>query len=93
MVGVLSLLDALFGTPLPELLAELNLADPVRMALLSHQGTLGRLLQIILLSEQNQFDELIAELEELPSLSLLQFNQAQLQALGWANELAISNGR
>lgn len=93
MVGVLSLLDALFGTPLPELLAELNLADPVRMALLSHQGTLGRLLQIILLSEQNQFDELIAELAELPSLSLLQFNQAQLQALGWANELAISNGR
>ena len=93
MVGVLSLLDALFGTPLPELLAELNLADPVRMALLSHQGTLGRLLQIIFLSEQNQFDELIAELAELPSLSLLQFNQAQLQALGWANELAISNGR
>ena len=93
MVGVLSLLDALFGTPLPELLAELNLADPVRMALLSHQGTLGRLLQIILLSEQGQFDELMTELAELPSLSLLKFNQAQLQALGWANELAVSNGR
>lgn len=93
MVGVLSLLDALFGTPLPELLAELNLADPVRAALLNHQGTLGQLLNIILRAEQNQFDELLAELAELPPLSLLQFNQAQLQALGWANELAISNGR
>jgi EAL and modified HD-GYP domain-containing signal transduction protein len=93
MVGVLSLLDALFGTPLPELLAELNLADPVRAALLSHQGSLGRLLNIILRSEQNQFDELIVELAELPPLSLFQFNQAQLQALGWANELAISNER
>ena len=93
MVGVLSLLDALFGTPLPELLAELNLADPVRMALLTHQGTLGRLLNVIRYAEQNRFDELIAELAELPPLSLIQFNQAQLQALGWANELAISNGR
>jgi len=70
MVGVLSLLDALFGAPLPELLAELNLADPVRVALLTHQGTLGRLLNIILRAEQNQFDELIAELAELPPLSL-----------------------
>ena len=93
MVGVLSLLDALFGTPLPELLAELNLADPVRVALLTHQGTLGQLLNITLRAEQHQFDELIDELAELPPLSLLQFNQAQLQALGWANELAISNGR
>ncbi|MBZ4194415.1 MAG: EAL domain-containing protein [Candidatus Contendobacter sp.] len=93
MVGVLSLLDALFGTPLPELLAELNLADSVRAALLNHQGSLGRLLNIILRSEQNQFDELTIELAELSPLSLLQFNQAQLQALGWANKLVISNER
>lgn len=93
MVGVLSLLDTLFGTPLPELLAELNLADPVRLALLNHQGMLGRLLSIILRSEQNQLVELIAELTELHALSLLQFNQAQLQALGWANELAVCHGR
>lgn len=93
MVGVLSLLDALFGAPLPELLAELNLTDAVRAALLNDEGLLGRLLGIIRLFERNRFADMAVLLAELPQLSLSQFNQAQLQALGWANELSVSTGR
>lgn len=93
MVGVLSLLDALFGVPLPELLAELNLADPVRTALLGGEGLLGRLLDVVRLYEQNRFAEMTQLLAQLPELSLSRFNQAQLQSLVWANELSISNGR
>lgn len=92
MVGVLSLLDALFGAPLPELLAELNLADPVRAALLNGEGALGRLLAIVRAFEGNQFAEVAVLLADFPQLSLAQFNQMQLQALGWAGEISTSNG-
>lgn len=92
MVGVLSLLDALFGAPLPDLLVELNLADPVRAALLNGEGRLGRLLEIVRSFEQNRFADVIALLADLPRLSLSRFNQAQLQALGWANELSVTTG-
>jgi len=92
MVGVLSLLDALFGAPLPELLAELNLADPVRAALLNGEGLLGRLLAIVRAYERNQFGEVAVLLGEFPQLSLARFNQIQLRALGWASEIPPSNG-
>lgn len=92
MVGVLSLLDALFGVPLPDLLVELNLADAVRAALLSGEGLLGRLLDIVRSFEQNRFADVTALIAELPRLSLSRFNQAQLQALGWANELSVTTG-
>ena len=92
MVGVLSLLDALFGVPLPDLLVELNLADAVRAALLSGEGLLGRLLDIVRSFEQNRFADVTALIAELPCLSLSRFNQAQLQALGWANELSVTAG-
>ena len=92
MVGVLSLLDALFGAPLPELLRELNLADPVRAALLDGEGVLGRLLGIVRSFERNQFGELAGRLREFPQLPLSHFNQMQLQALGWASEVSASNG-
>ncbi len=92
MVGVLSLLDVLFGIPLPDLLVELNLADAVRSALLNGEGLLGRLLSIVRALEQNRFADVIALLAELPRLSLSQVNQAQIQALGWANELSATAG-
>lgn len=92
MVGVLSLLDALFGVPLPDLLVELNLTDTVRAALLRGEGPLGQLLDIVRACEQNRFADLDAGLAALPHLSLSDFNQAQMQALGWANELSVSTG-
>lgn len=92
MVGALSLLDVLFGMPLPDLLMELNLADAVRSALLNGEGLLGRLLSIVRALEQNRFADVIALLAELPRLSLSQVNQAQIQALGWANELSATAG-
>jgi c-di-GMP-related signal transduction protein len=77
---------------LPDLLVELNLADAVRSALLNGEGLLGRLLSIVRALEQNRFADVIALLAELPRLSLSQVNQAQIQALGWANELSATAG-
>ena len=92
MVGVLSLLDALFGVALSDLLVELNLTDAVRAALLRGEGLLGQMLDIVRAQEQNRFADLDARLAELPQLSLSDFNQAQIQALGWANQLSVSAG-
>lgn len=41
-VGLFSLLDALLGAPLPQLLENLPIAEPVRVALLRREGALAR---------------------------------------------------
>ncbi|MER2531005.1 MAG: hypothetical protein ABTR54_05285 [Candidatus Competibacter sp.] len=64
----------------------------MRSALLNGEGLLGRLLSIVRALEQNRFADVIALLAELPRLSLSQVNQAQIQALGWANELSATAG-
>ncbi len=66
--------------------------DTVRAALLRGEGPLGQLLDIVRACEQNRFADLDAGLSALPHLSLSDFNQAQMQALGWANELSVSTG-
>lgn len=78
MVGMLSLLDALFHQPLPELIESLNLTDDVRAALLEGSGTLGRLLAM---AQALEFNRAPDEAEYADT------NQLLLAAMHWANEL------
>lgn len=51
MVGMFSLLETLFGSPLGEIVAPLNLADEIVQALIAGTGALGALLAAVKASE------------------------------------------
>ncbi len=78
MVGMFSLLDALFNQPLAELTAPLNLSDDVRDALLKRKGLLG---QMLAYAEAVEYEH-PNNAEAYPECTLL-----ILEAMAWANNL------
>jgi EAL and modified HD-GYP domain-containing signal transduction protein len=90
MVGMFSLLDALLGAPLPELLNELSLSAEIREAILQHQGRLGILLELIIAMERdegNRVDEIIAIHPELLGVDLMNL---QIESMMWADSITKS---
>jgi EAL and modified HD-GYP domain-containing signal transduction protein len=63
LVGMFSLLDVLFGKPLAEIIAPLNLADDIVLALTGGTGPLGTLLAVVAAGETAGFPELGATLQ------------------------------
>jgi EAL and modified HD-GYP domain-containing signal transduction protein len=88
MTGILSLLDVLLGMPHEEIVAQLNLTENVRMALLRREGDLGRLLLLAEYVEQADRTSAAALLAKSPGLSLHDLTQAELEALAWVNDVA-----
>jgi EAL and modified HD-GYP domain-containing signal transduction protein len=86
LTGVLSLLDALYETPMEHVVESLNLSDDMADALLRREGQLGALL---LLAEKLEKADFIAvqELLESLSISLDQLLEAQLDAFNWRNSI------
>ena len=64
--GMLSVIDALFGAPMDELLADLPVHDAVREALLHRRGPIGEVMQLVHAHEQAD----VAELERLGDIDL-----------------------
>lgn len=88
MIGIFSLLDALFQQPLVEIITPLNLDPAVHNALILREGELGRLLLLVEETEK-RLDMVTGELPvNLNEADLL---SAELQALEWANQLNQSN--
>ena len=88
MAGIMSLMPALVGLPIAEVIAPLSLTANVRDALCEGSGLLGALLHIAECSENGDIAALGRALAELPSLSPKAINRAQTQALQWANDIA-----
>jgi EAL and modified HD-GYP domain-containing signal transduction protein len=89
MVGMLSLLDVLLGEPLDTILAHLNLHEEVELALTHYDGMLGSLLSHCKMFESGDLEAVRDSLLSHPSFSMEEFNKAQLEALFWANNIAI----
>jgi len=89
MVGMLSLLDVLLGEPLDVILARLNLHEEVELALTHYAGKLGSLLSHCKMFESGDQNGMRDTLLSHPSFNMEAFNKAQLEALSWANNIAI----
>lgn len=87
MAGIMSLMPALVGMPIGEIVAPLGLAANVRDALCAGTGTLGAMLRIAESSEDGDMLRLTQALADLPGLGPKAINRAQTQALQWANDI------
>lgn len=86
MVGVFSLLDVLLNMSMPEILQQLPLTEPVRIALSEYGGAMGGALRAIEAGENRDLDTAarqIALTGIAPDLHL----DAQLDALAWAAKI------
>jgi EAL and modified HD-GYP domain-containing signal transduction protein len=87
MLGILSLVDVLFETPVEGIVQELRLNDEIAAALLNREGELGALLALAETLEQTNFGEIqhLTETCGIPVASLL---AAQLDAFNWRTSIA-----
>ncbi len=88
MTGIMSLMPALIGLPIGELIASLGLNAELREALCDGSGPLGDLLRLAESSEGEDLEQLASNLNRLPGLSPKALNHAQATALHWANGIA-----
>jgi EAL and modified HD-GYP domain-containing signal transduction protein len=82
ITGMLSHLDALLGEPIATAIRDLNLAEPVRVALLHREGEIGQILALVEAYESGQWDSVDAS--DLASPADLR--EAYLEALEWAED-------
>ncbi len=87
MAGILSLLDTLLGISMPEIVAQINPANEVKLALLSRRGDLGRLLMLLERKESNDIEATSRILTEMGFFSLGELTIVELKALRWVVEL------
>lgn len=87
MIGMFSLLDVLFEAPLAEIIAPLNLAEPVVGALVAGAGSLGGLLAIVRASEGAALSALA---DALAAAGIAGDDWAALlvEAAGWAAQVS-----
>lgn len=91
MIGMFSLLGALFGLGLPEVLQPLVITDAVRVALLERGGELGALLALLEHAERGRFAALAAALEAA-QIGVDDFNLIVADANRWMLDVASGAG-
>jgi EAL and modified HD-GYP domain-containing signal transduction protein len=87
MAGIMSLMPALVGLPINEIVAPLGLSGDVRDALCEGKGVLGDMLHLAESSENGEIEVLTSNLDKLSGLTAKQLNRAQTDALQWANNI------
>jgi c-di-GMP phosphodiesterase len=89
-IGIMSLMDILFGVPMNDLLKQISVFDEVANALLHRKGFFGELLSFV--EHVEQFEKVNTEptvltLDSL-HLPIENFNRLQLIAFDWADQIA-----
>ncbi len=87
MVGILSLLDALLGIEMQQIVDKLDIPDDMSQALLVRDGRLGLELKLIEANEKGEITIIQSILNQLGFLSLSELADIEIQAIGWANRI------
>ena len=91
MVGILSLLPAVIGLPMADIVSPLGLPPEVKQALLEYKSDLGRLLFLAETLEQTDLSDCTPILAQFPGLRAQMLTECLAQAMSWANQLAQEN--
>lgn len=91
MTGIMSLMPALLGVAIADILGQLPVAPRVKQALCEHGGTLGNLLRLVESTEHAETQSAEEALRALPGLNAQTLSACLAQALAWANNLGRSN--
>jgi c-di-GMP-related signal transduction protein len=95
VAGVVSVMDALLGQPMQQVVDALGLADDMRNALLQRSGPIGRMLTLVESlerddaggMEKDKDKDVLAYFDEDASRAVKRLNHSQGLALAWANQV------
>ncbi|MBP7690597.1 MAG: HDOD domain-containing protein [Anaerolineales bacterium] len=85
LTGLLSVLDALMDIPMPEAVAALPLAQPVKDGLLERRGPAGQVLSLVIAGEQGQWEAWSGV-----ALDARSRNEIFIDSIAWAESLMAS---
>jgi EAL and modified HD-GYP domain-containing signal transduction protein len=89
LVGLFSLMDALLGTPMEELVGKIDLSKEVRAALLDREGPYARWLSLVEAYEAGEW-ETMAGLSASAGISPFEVPELYLESLSWTREKVLS---
>jgi EAL and modified HD-GYP domain-containing signal transduction protein len=88
-VGIMSLMDTLFGLPMEKILEQIKVADDVSKALLFRKGIFGDMLKLVEYIENvEEAGPLVVPLLKKLRLSSDQFYALQLTAFEWSDKVS-----
>jgi EAL and modified HD-GYP domain-containing signal transduction protein len=88
-VGIMSLMDTLFGLPMEKILQQIQVADDVSKALLYRKGVFGDMLKLVEYTENvKEAGPLVVPLLKKLHLSSDQFYALQLAAFEWSDRIS-----
>lgn len=89
LVGMMSLMPAALGMPLEAILEQVDIAAPLRDALLTHEGDLGQLLSLTECFDNEDMAGTQTALGKMgPSVSLELMNRCLADSIAWVQALA-----
>ena len=87
-VGIMSLADALFAVPMPEILDRVEVAEDVRAALLQREGEFGVMLAVVEKLESADCGKPLTVLLKKLGLTVKEMRDIELAAFDWVRGLA-----
>ena len=87
MTGILSLVNALLGMSMAEILGPMPVDEDVRHGLIRRSGPLGSMLLLVEALEESELMGIEKALESVPGLEHRQVIGLQVEAMAWANSI------